>query len=412
VSLGDRPANDDCRFALVKSVGLDEWKDMQTGMVLKREGISVKAMSYEQIRDKINGMVGYDCWVMETYPDHVIVCERDKYYKIPYSLGEGDSVTLGPREEVQQTYEPVQKAAARKAAGKDEEEQVCKECGKPMKPGEEHKCSKEADGDEEEGNDGKAATPDGGAAAPDSVKAGKKMSADRLARFLEIKNQIDALLSELEDPPAVDEGGDDAGKAATDGVPISGKLDFYSLAVIKEVRAQLQALAAQVDAALKGLDPGVPGGASSIPATKHDANPGDPTYISAADLPKLVAAEFAKLLSIPQDKLEKAATPDATHSLFADAVKAVVADAVKTAVDTTIGGLTERLEKVEQMAAPARGALMEVEKIFAGNPENVVSDIRKAVDLLTSTAQDQSEEAQLKRAQAIYQLSNLARKGA
>lgn len=379
VSLVDRPAYDSAKFYLVKSLGPGEFRDMQSGLVVKTsntEAIEVD-LSFEQLKDKINQMVGYSSWVMETYADHVIVSENDRYYKYPLTIGEDGTITLGAREEVQRTYQPVQVANAQKAAGK--EDAKCEKCGKTVAPGENHECvAKAADGGNDDGEADKTA-----------------------ARFKEIKAQIGTLLGELEIPKPDEK----AVKAATDGVPVKEKLDFYNLSVIKEVVNLVQALAAQVDGALKALDPKAAGNAGSIPATTHGA-PGNPTDInksSVDDLQTLVVAEVTKALSSPDT---------AGKVLTADALKAAIGDLVKAAVDAVTGEIVQRLEQVEQSAAPAKGGLMEIDKRFAGNPDNVVSDVRKAVSVLTETAQDQSEEGQLKRAEAMYALSSLARKGA
>ena len=514
VSLADRPSNDDSKFALVKSVGVGTWKDMQSGTVLKKT-----SLSFEDIRDAIGRQLdqmgqGFMArplyrWVVETYPDAVVIQESEtgKYYRVTYTVSEDGQVILGQAEEVEQTYVPATAKAAMAALYKatfeepgrytqedrdkideadfgdpknkkfpivtakdvkdaaklighaDDPEAVKKRIieiahhkGKEFvealpaswteDSSDKEDVKKMADktelckcGREMKMADGKAACPECGKAAdeckcealnkaaastaapvadpapktaePDVAKAGRKVSGERLTRLKEIQQQLGSFIQEVDDLVG-ESGGEEGGAgstaskaATTDGVSVKGKMDYSQETALKEIKAQVAALAAQVDAALKGLAPEGHSVAGSIPATGHD-QPGDPTAIksSVADIANLVAAEVAKALS--PDPLAKAVAADST--------KAVLADLVKAAVDAAAGELRQRLEKVEQAAAPAKGGVIEVDRIFAGNPDNVVSDVRKAVDLLTETANDSSEAAQLKRAQAMYSLSQMAQK--
>lgn len=535
VSLVDRPANEDGRFALFKSVGLGEWKDMQTGIVVKG------AMSHEEIRDAIQAKLNpkrdtsspiaepsMHRWIVETYPDHVIAQEggTGKYFKIPYTVSEDGVVNLGEAQEVEQTYVPVTAKAAvaeaykaefeapgrytkddrekipesdygdpkgkkypivtpkdvkdaarlighaddpeavkkriisiakrkgkefedalpaswteddkaEKAAkeGDDMDPKLCK-CGRTLKAAEGGgmvcpECGKASDECKCE-TVGKAAATDPApqakasetapavakAAEPDAAKVGKKVSSERLARLKSIQDQLTGLIKEVDDLKVEPQEGDAAKAAAGDqvakkaaepttaGVDPTAKMDYQGQTVLKEIKARLDQLAAEVDAALKSIEPADKGDGKGVPITGH-ASAGDPTTIKSStadgvtDLSGLVAAEVQKALS--PDTLGKAIT--------ADSVKAALADIVKTAVDSAVSEIRERVEKIEQTAAPAKGSLLEIDKAFAGNPDGVISEVKKAADVFTKTANDNSEEAQMKRAEAMYSLSSLARKG-
>ncbi|HEY3315255.1 MAG TPA: hypothetical protein VGL40_08295 [Bacillota bacterium] len=464
ISYVDRPANEDGRFTLFKSVGLGEWKDMQTGVVVKKA-----ALSHEDIRDAIQGKLNPKSdsgavvepvkhrWIVETYPDHVIVQENvsGKYYKIPYTISEAGEVTLGDPQEVEQTYVPVSaKAAVAEAykaafeapgrelgavpeadfgdpknrrfpitAAKDVVDavrligaaddpgtvkaaivRIARRKGKefedalPASWTEDKKAAKEGNDVDKHCKCGRAmkAAEGGGMVCPECGKPSDECECE--------KETIGKAVAGESVPAAKAAGGDQATqKTGTAGVQPTAKMDYQGETVLKAIKDQLDALAAQVDAALKSIAPADKGDGKGVPITGHAA-PVNPTTIksSTADQPGLdglVAAEVQKALS--PDSLGKALT--------ADSVKAILTDVAKTAAEAAVGGIRERLEKLEQTAAPAKGNVIEIDKVFAGNP--AAGDIQKAVNVITATAKDNSEQAQLARASAIYSLTQLARKG-
>lgn len=113
LSVVDAPSCPSCAFVLVKSAD---------GQLVGTEVLEVpnedmqKAMSFESLRDKIQGILNppgetgvSGKYVTETHEDHVIVRDwtADTYFRYPYTANlETEEVTLGEPVEVEVTYLP------------------------------------------------------------------------------------------------------------------------------------------------------------------------------------------------------------------------------------------------------------------------------------------------------------------
>lgn len=75
-------------------------------------------------------------YAREIFDNYVIVCEDygGRMFRVPYTLGEGGTVTLGEGTEVQVVYEPVSKAAPNPAETKAEEPTVIEVVMDPLDP--------------------------------------------------------------------------------------------------------------------------------------------------------------------------------------------------------------------------------------------------------------------------------------
>lgn len=74
-----------------------------------RNAVSSEIRKQAQIETISNGGEVYSAvtpWIMETYDDHVIVCEDDMYYSVDYSIDKDGKVTLGDPVAVEQTWSP------------------------------------------------------------------------------------------------------------------------------------------------------------------------------------------------------------------------------------------------------------------------------------------------------------------
>lgn len=94
----------------------------------EREGEdpAMKALSFERTRDAVQnalqppyvrGMAYEYWWILETYADHVIACQESdaggtQYWKVPYTIAEDGTVTLGEKTEVERVYVPVGRVTA------------------------------------------------------------------------------------------------------------------------------------------------------------------------------------------------------------------------------------------------------------------------------------------------------------
>jgi hypothetical protein len=59
------------------------------------------------IRDEFgSGLDPYAPWITEMYGDYVIVCKDGEYFKVPYTIGDDEDVTLGAPIEVEQVWQP------------------------------------------------------------------------------------------------------------------------------------------------------------------------------------------------------------------------------------------------------------------------------------------------------------------
>jgi hypothetical protein len=407
------------KFVLGQAVGPGEWRDTQTGITLskaagepaasimpqstKQEGGSpVADLSFEQIRDKVNQALrpktddGPWIYVMDTYPSYVITNEGDKYFKVSYSINVDGTVAIGEKTEVVRTYSEVAKAAAlelaKKAADEADDEEgkegddTCSHCGGEMADGKCKGCDKSADECTCEKQDGKEANPDdeegkAGEGEPDGdegkgAKKGARASKGKAA---------------------------DMGAAGDQGLGSRTSMNFSGVGhdILKPVQDLVAAFSAQVDSALKQINEAVRQAQASIPATGHGGtfDPNNPSV--KASLTEIVKTVLAGELSNLASDGEFAG-----KVVGAESAKAVLADAVKGLIDQAVGGIDQRLQVVEQAAAPARGGLIEFERSYAGMQQaGATPDVLKAATTLVQHQNDNSEAAQLARATAMMTLT-------